>query len=318
MANSGRFVGAEDVHRILAFAQLIEALGHAFAAGCVAPHRHQHLARLQGEADATLLLMPSTSPGADPPYIALKVVTVIPGAAAGLPNVNSKMLLLDGATGDLVVVADGNAVTARRTVATSVLAARYLARPDSATLLIAGAGRIGSLLYDGYAEAFPIAQVLVWDINADLAGALVDRLAAHGIAARLVADLDADLGRADIVTSATRSTAAFLGGRHLRPGTHVDLIGSFKPVMREADDALIARGSIFIDTDNALVESGDLIQPIEAGVITAGDIRGSLADLCAGRKPGRTDASEITVFKTVGSAIADLAAARLVHALSAA
>lgn len=308
------FASPEDVHRNLPFGRLIEDLASAFAEGCVAPHRHQHVANLRGEAESTLLLMPSwTRKDAPEPYIALKVMTVIPGEVEGLPKLDSKVFLIDGSSGQMLLIADGNAVTARRTVATAALAARFLARPASRRLLVLGSGRVGALLYDAYREVFPLERVDVWDVNGEMAQTLVRTLKDRGVDARLVDDLPAAIRSADIIASATRSNAALFFGRDLQPGTHVDLIGSFKPGMREADDEAIARSSVFIDTDNALVESGDLIQPMEAGAISSDHIKGSLLDLCSGCVTGRRSDDEITLFKTVGSAIADLAAVRSIY-----
>jgi len=181
-------------------------------------------------------------------------------------------------------------------------------------LLIVGAGRIAALAAEAFAAVRPIQTVSVWNRDAAKGERLVVELRAAGFAAKAAASLEEAARRADIITCATPSTAPIIHGDWLQPGVHLDLIGSFTPAMREADDTCFARGHIYIDTRDALVEAGDLTGPIAAGVITADDIRGSLADLCAGRVAGRTSDDDITVFKSVGTALADLAAAALVHA----
>jgi ornithine cyclodeaminase len=144
----------------------------------------------------------------------------------------------------------------------------------------------------------------VWNVNQDKAAVLADRLAGQGFEASAAPSLRAAVEAADIVSCATLATEPLIRGEWLRPGTHLDLIGSFTPAMREADEACFARGRVYLDTRDALVESGDL-----AGVIGEDAVAGTLADLCAGRIAGRRDSDEITVFKAVGTALADIAAA---------
>ncbi|HOV03505.1 MAG TPA: ornithine cyclodeaminase family protein, partial [Kaistiaceae bacterium] len=139
------------------------------------------------------------------------------------------------------------------------------------------------------------------------------RLSREGIAARVATDLEAAVRDADIVSCATLSKAPLVCGAWLKPGAHLDLVGAFRPDMRESDDAAVRRASLFVDTRaGALEEGGDLADPIARGVVSAADIRADLADLVAGRHPGRSAAEEVTLFKSVGTAIEDLAAARLV------
>ena len=309
-----KFINAEEVAGALPMQALIASLEAAFAHRFVAPPRHQHLIRRDGYRDSTLLLMPAWTDAASPrPYIAVKLMALVPSDDARSPHLDSSVLLYDGAKGGLLAVMDGNAVTARRTVATSVLAARYLARSASENLLIVGAGRVARLLHEGYRTAFPIRRVEVWDINEAWAARLVADLRSQGVDAALAADLEQAARAADIITSATRSTVPRIEGRWLRPGVHLDLIGSFTPQMRECDDEAFLRSSIFVDTPKAVSDSGDLAQPIEAGLADTSHIKGTLAELCSGALEGRTATDQITLFKTIGSAIADLAAAKLVY-----
>jgi ornithine cyclodeaminase len=239
----------------------------------------------------------------------VKVVSVFPdNGARGLPAVSASYLLCDGATGRHLALIDGGEITRRRTAAASALAGSFLAREDAATLLIVGSGHVAGLMADAYRAVRPIKRVLIWNIRR--AGA--ERLAAR-IGGEAVTDLAAALREADIVSCATLSREPLVRGEWLRPGTHLDLIGGFTPAMREADDEAVRRSRVFIDTDAALAEAGDLLDPIAHCVLRREDIAGSLFSLCCGETPGRRDAGEITLFKSVGSALEDLAAAGLAY-----
>ena len=290
----------------LAFERLIPALREAFIAGAETPLRHRHLL-----PDGTLLLMPAWQGSA---ALGVKIVTVFPGnGRLGLNSVSSTYLLCDGATGRHLAIIDGNEITARRTAAASALAGSYLARADAASLLIVGAGHVASMLTDAWRAVRPVRRVRVWNLRSARAVALAETLRAHGFDAAATDDLEAAVRAADIVSCATLSTEPLVRGAWLKAGAHLDLIGAFKPDMRECDDAAVRRASVFIDTDAALAEGGDIVQPINAGAFAPEAVRGSLYTLCRDETPGRTAAEEITLFKSVGSAIEDLAAARLVY-----
>ena len=291
----------------LAFPRLIGALREAFVAGAEVPLRHRHAV---AGGDGTLLLMPSWQGRA---AMGVKLVTVFPGnGALGLNSVFSTYLLCDGATGQHLAVIDGNEITGRRTAAASALAGDYLARRDASTLLIVGAGHVAGMMAQAWAAVRDIRRVMVWNIRAGRAEALAGSLRDEGFDAVAVEDLEGAVRMADIVSCATLANEPIVKGAWLRPGTHLDLIGGYRPDMREADDAAVKRSRVFIDTEAALAEAGDLTQPIGAGVIMRNDIQGDLAALCRGAVGGRTAPGEITLFKSVGSAIEDLAAAALV------
>jgi ornithine cyclodeaminase len=303
-------IGAAETRDALPFDALIPALKTAFAAGATVPERHHHHIP-HPEGDGVLLLMPAWGGG----LLGTKIATIHPGNnARGLPSVHSTYLLANAVTGAPLALLDGNVITTRRTIAVSALAASFLAREDAADLLIVGAGRIAALAAEAFAVVRSIRSVSVWNRDMAKAERLVAELCATGFAAEAAVSLEEAARGADIITCATPSTAPIIHGDWLQPGTHLDLIGSFTPAMREADDTCFARGKIYVDTRDALAEAGDLTGPIAAGVITADDIRGSLADLCAGRVAGRTSDDDVTVFKSVGTALADLAAAALVYA----
>jgi ornithine cyclodeaminase/alanine dehydrogenase-like protein (mu-crystallin family) len=300
-----KIIGPRAAAAALPFDRLIEALRALFASGCVVPQRHVH----QPADGMTSLIMPAWVPGG--PY-AVKVVNIAPGnSAKGLPGLHSTVLLHDGATGRPLALIDGDTVTARRTAAASALAASYLARPDARHLLVVGAGRVAELLPAAHATVRPIERVSVWARRAEAASALAARWRRQGLDARVAPSLEVAAAEADIISCATLSTEPVIEGEWLRAGSHLDLIGSFTPGMREADDACFSHAALYIDTDEALLKSGDLLGPLSRGVFDRRDVRGTLTGLCRGEAAGRRDALERTVFKSVGTALEDLAAAVL-------
>jgi ornithine cyclodeaminase len=306
-------VGEDETRAALPWKALIEAIREGFRAGWAMPVKHQHFVEVPGEADAKLLLMPAWAVGE---YIAVKVATVFPGnAARGLPGVTAAMLLLSGRTGASLAVIDGGELTARRTAATSALAADYLARKDSKHLVVVGTGRLaGSSLIEAHAAVRPIERVTIWGRNPAKAAAVAARIGETGLDATATEDLAAAVGAADIVTSATIAQEPVIEGDWLRPGVHVDSVGTYSAESRETDDAVVRRATIFVDTRaGAPHAAGDLAIPLETGVITESDIAADLYDLTRGNHPGRTSAEEVTFFKSVGAAVEDLAAARLVY-----
>jgi ornithine cyclodeaminase len=258
----------------------------------------------------TSLIMPAWIPGR---CYGVKTINIAPGnAARGLPGLHASYLLCDGSTGRPLAVIDGDVLTQRRTAAASALAARWLARDDARHLLVVGAGRIARLLPAAYRAVRAIDRVSVWARNPAQAQSLAQELQGTGLPAGAVADLQAACGEADIVSCATLATEPVVRGAWLRPGTHLDLVGSFTPAMREADDACFAGAALYVDTEEALTKSGDLLGPMARGVFAASDLRGTLAQLCRGEVRGRQHPRERTVFKSVGTALEDLAAALLV------
>jgi ornithine cyclodeaminase len=300
---------AAEVHAALPWAALAQALADAFVAGGTqVPLRHAHAL---GDG-ASLLLMPAWSAGA----LGVKLVTVMPQAAAqGLPTVQASYLLSERTGGAPLALLDGDALTVRRTAAASALAARHLARTDANTLLMVGAGHLAPWLVRAHVALRPtLSRVLIWARRPASAQSLVRQLRTEGIAAEGAVDLAAAVAQADVVSCATTATAPLVHGAWLQPGTHLDLVGGYRPDMREADDAAIARcDRIVVDTRaGALAEAGDLVQALARGVITPERISGELAELLRGACAGRTTPEQITLFKSVGTALEDLAAAQLV------
>jgi ornithine cyclodeaminase len=309
-----RLFEAADIDRALTFPALVEALREAFRGGITVPVRHHHTIPRPGRADATFLLMPAWHD--DPAgFIGTKLVTIFPdNAARGRASVLGTYLLMAGATGEVVALLDGVALTLWRTAAASALAATYLARADASRMVMVGAGALAPMLIAAHASVRPVREVLIWNRNPDRAAALAATLDRADISVRATDDLAGAVAAADIVSSATLSPDPLIRGDWLRPGTHVDLVGAFTPEMREADDRAISRASVHVDTrGGAMKEAGDIVQPLAAGVLAESAIRGDLFDLAAGRAKGRGTAEEITLFKSVGTAIEDLAAAALVY-----
>ncbi len=303
-------IDAARTRASLPFDRLIAALREAFTAGADVPLRHHHFMPQPDGSTATILIMPAWQRA----FVGIKIVTIFPNnGQKALPGLFSSYLLCDGETGQHIALIDGNEITSRRTAAIGALGASFLARENASKLLICGSGRIASLLADAFRAVRPIDKVAVWNVNAAGAARLVFELRARGIDASVASDLERAVGEADIVSCATLAEAPIIEGTWLKPGTHLDLIGSFTPFMREADDEVFRRGRVYVDTYDALKESGELLDPIRDGVLKPDDLAGSLAELCRGERKGRTSDGEITVFKAVGNALSDIAAAGLVY-----
>ncbi len=287
---------------------LIESLRVMFREGCEMPVRHHHDIHVPGEDDATLLLMPAWSPGK---YVGVKVVSVFPGnMQRGLPAIYGNYMLSSGKTGEMLALIDGGELTARRTAAASALAADYLARRNAETLTIVGTGRLAVNLAQAHASIRDLKEIRIWGRSIGKADDLAAALVAQGLPARGVENLQEAVETSDIVSCCTLSQEPLVKGVWLKDGAHLDLVGAFKPTMRESDDEAIRRASIFVDTiDGATSEGGDIVQPIKDQIMTKDDIQANLYALTRNEHRGRTSEDEITLFKSVGAALEDLAGA---------
>lgn len=301
------YFDGDEVAARLDFRSLIDRLGAAMR------ERPQILPRTRAadEQSRELLIMPAMLGD----YAGIKALTVTPAnRGSSRPVIAGLYTLFALPTGEVLATMDAGELTARRTSAISAAAAARLARPDAATLTVLGGGHLAPYLAVAHALVRPIRTIRLWARcreQAALVSAKILALAPDDFVARIevVDDLEDAVRSADIVSAATSATEPFIPGAWLREGAHVDLVGSYRPDMRELDDAGIAKGRIFIDDrDAALREAGDLIDPISRGIISAEAICGDLAALCAGTA-GRTSDDEITIFKAVGIGIADLVAA---------
>ncbi len=302
-----KILSAEDVARLGNHRDIVEALREAFRAEIETPVRHHH----DISPVSTLLLMPAWSEE----WAGLKtVVFKSDNAAQGLPTIQASYLLFDQKTGATVAMMDGGEITRRRTAAASALAADYLACKDVHTMTLVGAGALAPHFVMAHAAVRPIRRVLIYTRSIAKGEALAAELAHHGFEAHSVTDLEHAVRQSDIVSCVTTSTAPIVRGAWLKPGTHVDLAGAFKPSMRETDAEVVARASVYVDThEGALAEAGDLLQARDEGKFDFAQVKGDLAALCRGTVKGRSSEDEITLFKSAGTAIEDLATAIMLY-----
>ena len=307
------YVSAAELERLLDYPSLVDALAEGFAADWTVPVRHHYSIPMRGEPEQTLLLMPAWEAGQ---AIGMKLATITPGnGPRGLPAVNAVYLLVDGPTGQPRALIEGATLTVRRTAAASALAARYLARTDASRMLMVGAGALSRPLIEAHCSQRSIKRVQLWAREAKKRDAKVKELAAIGLPVEPADDLEQSAREADLISCATLSREPLIRGAWLKSGAHLDLVGAFTPEMRESDDAAVGRASLFCDTRaGAMKEGGDLVIPLKAGLITEAAIKADLADLTRGKHKGRMTQDEVTLFKSVGTAIEDFAAARLAMA----
>lgn len=248
--------------------------------------------------------------------IGIKTATIFPDnlkRSPVLPSIHAVFTLFDDKTGVPIALIDGIMVTKWKTAGDSVLGARLLARPDSKTLLIIGAGPVARSLIDAYSELFPnLEEILIWNRTHQKAQDLADEKSTSQLLINSVEDLPAAVAKADIISSATMSIEPVLKGEWVQPGTHVDLIGAYRPDMREADDNLMQKANLFVDArETTLHDIGELMIPLQKGVITEKDIGADLYDLCNGSQ-GRISEDDITLYKNGGGAHLDLMTANFI------
>ncbi len=287
---------------------LIDVLERAFRSDYRTPVRQHHAIGDSANGADALLIMPAWRSGG---CIGVKLVTVFPGnTVLGRSAVQAIYAMFDAVTGAPLALLDGTELTRRRTAAASALAARYLARADASRLLMVGTGALAPHLIESHSVVRPIRSVRVWGRRLERAEAVVRTFAGKYADIEAVEDIEAAVRWADIICCATLAETPIVHGAWLRPGQHLDLVGSFTAAMREADGEALRRALIHVDTRaGALTESGELLHGLAAGIISAASVCGELRDLVCGTVPGRRSAEEITLFKSVGTAIEDLAAA---------
>ncbi len=305
-----QIISAAEVEAALDWESLVERLRQAFRRGAEVPARHHHEIAEPGGPQGTLLLMPAWQAGR---HIGVKIVTIFPGnGERGLPSVLGAYLLLDGRSGSPLALIDGPTLTLKRTAAASALASHYLSRPDCERLLMVGTGSLAPYLIMAHAAVRPICNVLIWGRKPEKAARLARRLNRSDFRVDVAEDLEEAARGAHIISCATLSKDPLVAGAWLEPGAHLDLVGAFRPDMRETDDTAIRRARVFVDTrEGAMKEAGDIVQPLESGVLDPEDIAGDLFDLTRGERAGRRFYDQITLFKSVGTALEDLAAAQL-------
>jgi ornithine cyclodeaminase len=309
--NSMCIIDAAQVRELVSMSELVDSLAVTF--GNPATTSPRQIARIPGgHGDRLLLSMPAfDATGAG----IVKLATVFPDNKGNSPTIQGVIIIFSD-SGKPIAIIDAPSVTRMRTGATSALASRYLSRENSSHLLLVGTGALAPAMVAGHAAVRPVRRVSVWGLRRERVDAAITEIRDWvGSAIELTPcdDLQSAVAAADIACCATSSPEPVILGDWIRPGTHVDLVGSFSPKKREADDETVRRARLFVDTfEGALTEAGDLLQPLGRGIIQRSSIEAELADLVSGRAQGRRDPAEITLFKSVGTAIEDLAASRLV------
>jgi ornithine cyclodeaminase/alanine dehydrogenase-like protein (mu-crystallin family) len=293
------------------YEKAIAAIERSFQGSCQPPARQHY--DLPGTDRSKLLVMPAWD-GRE--ILGVKVATIVPSnASRNLPTINGLYILFDGETGSPTAVMSAKALTSIRTAAVSALASRYLSRRSAKTLLMIGTGALAPHLVKAHATVRQIETVLIWGRRRDQAERVKAELAAADIPSRVTDRLSEAMAQADIICTATPSCEPLVLGKDVAPGTHVDLVGSFTPEMREADAALFWKGRLVVDTRDGFEESGDLLQAVAAQALSA-ESTTTLHHLVTTPSLARSNDKEITIFKSVGTGLSDLALARLVQDLS--
>jgi len=302
---------AKAVATALPYDQLIETLRKAFSTGIDVPQRTNYEVDIPDGTPGTLLLMPAWQPGSG---LGVKIATVFPdNAQLGKPVVFSSYLLMSAETGIPVAMLDGTELTLRRTAAASALASSFLSREDANSLLMVGTGNLAPHLIAAHATVRSIREVRIWGRRMDAARQLAETLADAEFSVTVAEDLESAAREADIISCATLATEPLIVGEWLSAGQHIDLVGAFRPNMCEVDEAAIVRADVYVDTRaGAISEAGEIVQAMRSGALSKADIKGELAELAEGSVSGRGNDDVITLFKSVGSALEDLAAAELV------
>ena len=303
-----RFIPAKQVHDLLDYPSLVDTLAEAHRGEKPVVDRSE-LHHETGGSDTrqTFLNLPAWIPGR---AMGIKMVTVMPEneKAWELPTVHAVYQLFDGKNGEPLAAIDGTALTVRKTAADSALGTRFLARKDVRSLLVLGAGAMAPHLIEAHCAVRPsIESVKVWNRTPAKAQAVAADLRLPGVKVAATENLEAAAREAEIISCATSATEPVLLGAWLRPGCHLDLVGSFTPDMRESDDEAVRRSTLFVDSRwFAIHQPGDLAQPIANRLISEDDIAADLFELARGDHPGRGGPEEITFFKNGGGAHLDL------------
>ncbi len=312
-------VGAAEVRRLLPLHACIDAMRQALSAlatgHAVVPLRPViHVPDGRG----SLYVMPAWV--SRPEALAVKLVTLFPGNAGSPRETHQGVVVLFGEHGEVRALIDAGAVTAIRTAAVSAVATDALARPDAAVLAILGSGVQAASHFDAICAVRPIERVRVWSRNAGRARGFA--AAVHnrsGLAVDVFDSPGEAVTGADVVCTVTGARQPILEGRRIRPGAHINAVGASTPDARELDSDAVANASVWVDARAAaFAEAGDILIPLAEGRIRAEHVRGELGALLVGQAPGRSSPTEITIFKSLGLAVEDAVAARLIWERAAA
>ena len=305
------YINADFIDHYTVIPELVGELRKGFAANDIeVPDRHHHqFPNSKLGSDTTMLLMPAWQDGLDG---GIKIVTLNPhNSTRDLPTIQGTYLYMDGQTGETKAIIDGKKLTTKRTAAASALASSYLSKTDCETMLMIGTGALSTELVKAHCAIRPIKQAYIWGRNYEKAIKVCEALADEDLECSAVKKIETVINEVDLISAATLSKDPLIYGVKLKSGQHIDLVGSFKPDMREADDDAITKSAVYVDVKHmAIKESGDLYIPMANGIIEERDIIGDLFDLCSGGKSGRISNEQTTLFKSVGHALEDLIAAR--------
>ena len=303
-------ISAEFIENNTNFNELISEIKHHFSNDeVIVPMRHHHdFPNPNVKADSTLLLMPAWNPSKN---AGVKIVTVSPeNGQFDLPSIQGTYIYFDAIKGSIKAILEAKSLTVKRTAAASALASSYLSKENSNSLLMIGTGALSTNLIKAHISVRPIKEIFVWGRNFDKAKAICKQLKSEKFTISAIESIEEKISNVDIISCATLSKTPLILGKHLKKGQHIDLVGAYKKDMREANDETISRASVFVDTfQGGLKESGDIVIPLENGTLTKEEIKADLFELCSNKKTGRKSEEEITVFKSVGQALEDLAAA---------
>jgi len=304
------FIDSEYIESHTDYISLIDEIKKGFTSSSIeVPQRHHHNYKNPPEkVDSTLLIMPAWNPGKD---LGVKLVTVSPeNGKHNLPSIQGTYIYFDAQKGILKAILEAKTLTAKRTAATSALAASYLAKEDASSLLMIGTGVLSTQLILAHSTVRPIKKVYVWGRDKLKVDAVCEQLKKESFEIQSVINIDEVIGNVDIISVATLSKTPLIKGKLLQKGQHIDLVGAFKKDMREADDETIKRSQVYVDTYGGMKESGDIYIPMQNGILSKNEIKADLFELCKKVKIGRNNDKEITLFKSVGHALEDLVAAK--------
>jgi len=315
-----KVIDAQEVHAALSYPALIDALGEAFAGSYQQPPRQVFLLDdAPDNFDAFALL-----PAWNEEIIAVKAFTYFPSNSEPYKLLYSKVLIFDRQHGEPLALVDGTTCTFWRTGGTSGLVTRLLSREDSSTMLLLGTGNLATYMIRANATVRPLSKIMVLGRTDGMPPAAEAEAVVASVADELphiefsvISDLERACGEADIIVCATASPDPLIKGSWIKEGTHLDFIGNHHADKRECDTEVITRGKVYVDSYvNAFKEAGEILVPIEEGVFRKEDVVAELAEMCSGNATLRTDDKEITVFKAIGQALADLVAASKAYSAS--
>jgi len=305
-----RIYGAEEIRQILTMSEVIELMAIAFKGLSEGQYYIplRYVSEIPGK-QLSLLFKPAVDFKSE--RLAIKILTQNDSdSKSGLPSIMGTVMLLDANTGLLLALMDGSYITNIRTGAASGIATKILAREDSRVAAIFGCGAQGRTQLEAILSIRSLSRIYAFDTNSQRLGIFVEEMKSRFMTDIQACDNLAVLKEVDIICTATGSLSPLFDRNHIKPGVHINAIGSYKPFMQEIDPYIIHDSRLFVDSiDSCCAESGDIIKPVEMGIISNDHILGEIGEVIAGKKTGRISESDITIFKSVGVAIQDLVVA---------